>query len=90
MLTVYYLSAGEDAAKTAMSFGFSSLAAGTILPILENNFRIRKKDVRTAVSFTEKESYIYVKAHVSIAMRIIPYILIIFGYRYKQMKSSEK
>jgi hypothetical protein len=89
-LTLYYLAAGKDAAHTALAFGVSSAAAGLILPVLENNFIIKNKDVRTAVSFTEKESSVYLKARLSIAMRVIPYIVIVFGYRYKQMQSKQK
>lgn len=84
-LTLYYMAAGEDAAKTALSFGTASLISGLVLPILDNSFTVKEKDIRTAVSFTESESYVYFKTKISIAVRIIPYIAVIIGYRYKHM-----
>jgi hypothetical protein len=89
-LILYYLAAGNDAAHTALSFGMASAGAGLILPVLENIFIIKNKDVRTAVSFTEQESYIYFKARMSVAMRVIPYIAVVFGYRYKYMQSKQQ
>lgn len=87
-LTLYYGAAAEDAAKAAMNFGYASFLAGAVLPILDNSFTVKKKDIRTAVSFTESESYIYFKLRMSIALRILPYIAIIFGYRYNNFKSK--
>lgn len=85
-LILYYGAADEDAAKAAMKFGYANVLAGAVLPILDNSFKVRNKDIKTAVSFTERESYIYFKLRLSLAMRILPYIVIVFGYKYKYMK----
>lgn len=75
-LTIFYLSAGEDAAQTAMIFGAVSAGYGFVISFLENNFRIRKRDLRTAVDFQRQEPYIYIKAHFSLAIWEIVYIAI--------------
>lgn len=87
-IVLHYRAAGEDAAKAAMNFGYASFLAGAVLPILDNSFTVKEKDIRTDVSFTERESFIYFKTRMSIALRILPYILIIFGYRYNNLKRN--
>jgi hypothetical protein len=86
--TLHYRAAAEDAAKAALSFGYASFIAGAGLPILENSLTVRKKDIRTSVSFTEKESFLYFKTRLSLPLRLLPYIAIIFGYRYNNFKSQ--
>lgn len=67
-LTIYYMAAGTDPAATALYFGAASAGYGMILPLLENNFNIKKRDLRATVNFEVGEPYIYVKAVVSLAV----------------------
>ena len=67
-LTVYYMAASSDPFKAAMNFGKSSAGVGIILPLLENTFRIRRRDIRTAVSFDTAKPYIYLHARFSISV----------------------
>ena len=67
-LTVYFVSASNDPYKAAMNFGYVSAAAGIIVPILENSFKIKNRDIRTDVSFDMAEPYIYLNAAASIAI----------------------
>jgi len=67
-LIVRYLSACEDPAEAALAFGAASAGAGLLLPIIENNFRVRRKDIRTGVSFTEKKSSLYLFAQATLAV----------------------
>ena len=56
-----------------MNFGIRFFLAGAVLPILDNSFTVKEKDIRTDVSFYEKrESFIYFKTRMSIALRILP------------------
>jgi hypothetical protein len=73
-LTIYYMAAGTDAAAAAMSFGAASVGYGIILPLLENNFKIKKRDLRASVSFEVTEPYIYVKAILSLALWEVFYV----------------
>jgi hypothetical protein len=54
-LTLRYLSAAQDPAMAALAFGSASAGAGILLPIIEQNFAVRNKDIQTNVSFTEKK-----------------------------------
>jgi hypothetical protein len=67
-LTIYYMAAGTDPAATAMSFGGVSAGYGILLPLLENNFNVKKRDLRATVNFNAAEPYIYVKARLSLAV----------------------
>jgi hypothetical protein len=75
-LTVYYMAAAADPAAAALTFGAANAGLGLVLPLLENNFDIRKRDLRTAVDFTAAEPYIYVKAKISLAVWQAPSIVI--------------
>ncbi len=67
-LEISCLIACGDPADTALAFGAASAGAGLLLPVLENSFRIRKRDVRTGVSFTESKSRLYVRARASVSV----------------------
>ena len=67
-LTIYFLAAGEDPAQAAMMFGGVSAGYGAVTALLENNFRIKKRDLRANVDFDADEPYIYVKAKLSLAV----------------------
>jgi len=73
-LTIHYMAAGTDPAQTALYFGGVSAGYGFLLPLLENNFRIRKRDLRATVSFETAEPYIYVRAHISLMVWEAVYI----------------
>ncbi len=67
-LTLWYLSAGEDPATTALMFGGASAAADVLVKAVENLFRVKKRDVRTAVSFTESKPRVYVRLQLSVSL----------------------
>ena len=73
-LFIHYVSASDDPVKTALMFGGSSAALDGILPMLEQNFRIRKRELRTSADFESSKPRIYVNAAVSIAVWEAVYI----------------
>jgi len=73
-LVLYYTAAGDDAYKTAMSFGTASVVFDSIIPPLEQLFRIRKMDVREFVDFTDTKARIYFKIIISLAVWEVFYI----------------
>lgn len=85
-LTIYYMAAGEDPAAAALYFGGVSAGYGILIPLLENNFKVRKSDFRTTVSFEAKEPYIYVRARLSLAVWELIYAG--FGFVKKLVKSD--
>jgi len=74
-LTLYYTSAGEDPAYTALQFGAANAVYGTIIPGLKRNFRIKRIDLKAWFDFFEKEQKIYAKIAVSIAVWEIIYVI---------------
>jgi hypothetical protein len=93
-LTVWYLSASNDPAKAAMTFGAASAGMGIVTGILENNFKIKKRDFRAAVDFQKTEPEVYVKAELSLAIWEILYIVLKPGYnvlkKYQKLSEPDK
>ncbi len=85
-LTIHYMAAGTDPAATALYFGAASAGYGMILPLLENNFNIRKRDLRATVNFEAAEPYIFVKAILSLAVWEAVYVA--FGVIKNIIKSE--
>jgi len=74
-LTLYYTSAGEDPAKTAMQFGAANAVIGVMVPEIKKNFRVKRIDLRTWFDFTSTEQKIYAKVTISIAVWEVFYVL---------------
>ena len=75
-LTIHYVAAGEDPAKTALMFGAAWAVFGAITPVLENSFRIKRRDLSASADFVTGEQTIYVNAAVSLAVWEAVYIAI--------------
>lgn len=60
--------AAADPAAAALAFGGANAAIGMIWPVLENNFDIRERRVRTQVDFTRKTPAVYVYAAFSLTL----------------------
>jgi len=82
-LTVYYTAAGADPVRTAMAFGGANAAIGTILPMIENCFKVKNRQINVKADFELEEPGVYINAALSIAVweavyiitAIVPYIL---------------
>ncbi len=73
-LVIRFLAAGEDPAATAVGFGAASAGAGILLALINNHFDVRKQDIRTNVSFTDKKPSIYIKARASVYLRELRFL----------------
>ena len=67
-LVLWYFSASSDPASAALAFGGASAAVGLLTAPLEAAFRIRKRDIRTSVSFTDTQPTVIVKLHISVSL----------------------
>ena len=74
-LTIHYDSAAEDPYDAAMHFGNVSAALGAVLPALERKLRIKKRDIRTAVSFDGGGDRIYIDTSITIRIWEIIYVV---------------
>ena len=74
-LIIHYTSASDNPAKTALQFGAASAVFGTVLPILERHFRIKKRELNAWADFNANEPGIYAKLTISIAIWESLYVL---------------
>ena len=75
-LKIHYTVASEDPYKTAMTFGSANAATSIIVPLLEEKFRIKKKDIQISADFETEEQKIYFNIAISIAMWEAIYVII--------------
>lgn len=67
-LVIHYTAAGRDnPAAAALQFGAAHAGIGILLPILEANFTIKRRDLRANVDFDAAEAAVYAKAKLSLA-----------------------
>jgi len=83
-LRLYFCFGGDNPAKVALSFGGASAGAGMIVPLLQQNFRIKEMDIRNSVDFTSAENRVY--AHADIRIRPITLIAIALTAGVKALK----
>jgi len=74
-LTVYCTFADEDKSKLALLYGRANAGLGVITPVLKRNLRIKKQDLRVFTDFESDKLSVYAKAHVSIAVWEVFYII---------------
>lgn len=89
-LTLWYLSAAEDPFAAAMGFGGASAAAAALRQPLEQLFRIRKWDVKTAISFTETKPRVYVCLRLSVSPAVLLWLGLRFLHRYGAIRKSRQ
>lgn len=80
-LIIHYTAASVSAYDAAMSFGTVSAAIGMLLPLIENVFILKERDITSSVDFTETVPKIYFNAAVSIRIYQILYIVIKYGFK---------
>ena len=64
-LTLHLTWASDDPAAAAMGYGAGEAALGTVWPLLDRAFDIRRRDVGVAVDFTRTAPAVYVRALLS-------------------------
>lgn len=68
LLEAHILLAGSDPAAVAVAFGSANALIGMVLPLLEQNFHIHQRDIRTAVDFQRAHSQVQAKAALSLTV----------------------
>ena len=68
LLEAHILLAGSDPASVAVAFGSVNAIIGMVLPLLEQNFHIRQRDIRTAADFQRAHSEVQAKAVLSLTV----------------------
>lgn len=73
-LTVHYTVAAEDPCSAALTFGYASAAVNALMPVIENVFNVRERDVGAEVTFERQKSQIFLDAQLTLAIWEILYI----------------
>lgn len=73
--------AGDDPCDLAINYGRTWTATGSIIPILEELFVIKKRDVQIACDFTASETKIYAAADITILVGRLFGLLGKYGYK---------
>lgn len=67
-LQLHFCFGGEAPAAVALKFGGASAGAGMIVPLLQNNFRIKKMDISNSVDFNSRETHVCAGADISLPL----------------------
>ncbi len=80
-LEVKLVLAGDDPCDLAVNYGRTWAATGSIIPVLEELFVIKKRDVQIGCDFTASETKIYAAADVTILTGRLLCLLGKYGYK---------
>ena len=81
LLEAHILLAGDDPASVAVAYGSANALIGMVLPLLEQNLHIRRRDIRTAVDFQKARSEVRAKAALSLTVGQGVSLGLRFGWR---------
>lgn len=89
-----FTAGGQDAAGTAMAFGYANMAIGMLWPVFEQNFVVKDHSFRTDVDFTAQSPTIYLNAVFSIRIgQLVSFAIRLlwrFVQLYRQGKKDQK
>lgn len=80
-LEVKLVLAGDDPCDLAVNYGRTWAATGGIIPILEELFVIKKRDVQIGCDFTAEETKIYAAADITILIGRLLGRIGVYGYQ---------
>ncbi len=75
-LIIHYTAASDDPYSAAMTFGRANAGVYALMPVIENIFKIKERDIGAAVTFDTTESEIFVDAQLTLAIWEILYIVL--------------
>ena len=68
MLWLEFTAGGEEAAQTALSFGYVNSAIGMIWPLLDHNFNIKDHCIRTRADFQRAAPAVYLRLEATLTL----------------------
>ena len=80
-LELYLCMAGGDPCDLAINYGKAWAAVGNLMPLLEQVFVIKKRNIQVDCDFTQAETTVYVRADVTITLGRLLGLLIKYGWR---------
>lgn len=92
ILRMHLVLAEEDPCDLAMHYGDAWAALGNLIPLLEQNFRIRKRDMTVSCDFTAEKTKIYAYVHGTISLGGLLWLVIYHGLKginkFNQLKGK--
>ena len=79
----------DDAAGTAVAYGAASAVAGTLLPLIENSFRLKKRDISLTPVFDRKTLEVSLRAEISAALGSLLWIGLVMLVKLAGAKSAK-
>jgi len=67
-LEIFYTAAGEDPARVALQCGAGNALAGTLLSLLENAFRLKRREVRVEADFEAERPTVWIDLKLTLAV----------------------
>ena len=86
--------AGGDPCDLAVNYGKTWAAVGNLLPVLEQIFVIKKRDVEVECDFTASETKVIARLDITITLGRLLALVAVYGYRalkeYLQLRNIRK
>lgn len=89
-LIIHYTAAANDAYTAAMEYGAAWAFIGIITPTIENNFRVKQRDLQANVDFNAQKPLVYAAATLTIHIWQIIYISIGFAASFLKVYFKNK
>lgn len=70
---------GEDPAKAAVLYGRAWAAIGALIPVLENTFRIKQREIGANIDFCSEDTVVYGEADIRLRLGDVLWLLIYHG-----------
>jgi len=67
-LTLHYTASTDDAAKTALAYGGAHVAVSTLLPIIRQNFKVKRQDVQIHANFDGVGDTVFLRVRLRISV----------------------
>ncbi len=92
MLRMHLVLAEEDPCDLAIHYADAWAALGNLIPLLERNFQIKKRDMTVSCDFTTNKTKIYAYIHATISLGALLYLVIYHGLKginkFRQLKGK--
>lgn len=82
--------ATDNAAKTAMAYGYANMAIGMLWPLIEQNFEVRDPRLRTRIEFNTPVPTIYINAALSLRLGQLISFALRFGWKFFKAYQKSK
>lgn len=89
-LVIHYTAASKDAFTAAMEYGASWAFIGMITPAIENNFKVKQRDLQAFADFATEKPAIYASAALTIRIWQITYIAVGFAWSFIKLYIKNK